>query len=136
MSRMGFWNRMIHCSSKKRKRLDARKALYRVNHQSWWKEELPSDEEYETAKANLERYGWEVDYIISHCCPTSIQDALSGGTYLADRLTGFFEEVSQRCQFKYWFCGHYHLNEILKQRYMFLYEQVIIKIEGVVEHKA
>ena len=109
----------------KRKRLDARKALYRVNHQSWWKEELPSDEEYETAKANLERYGWEVDYIISHCCPTSIQDALSGGTYLADRLRGFFEEVSQRCQFKYWFCGHYHLNEILKQRYVLLYEQII-----------
>ena len=38
----------------KRKSLDARKALYRVNHQSWWKEELPSDEEYETAKANLD----------------------------------------------------------------------------------
>ena len=109
----------------KRKRLEADHALYRVNHQSWWKEELPSDEEYETAIANLERYGWEVDYIISHCCPTSIQDALSGGAYQADRLTDFFEEVSQRCRFKYWFCGHYHLNEILKQRYVLLYEQII-----------
>ena len=110
---------------KKQERLEASRALYRVNHMSWWKEELPSDEEYETAIANLERYGWEVDYIISHCCPTSIQDALSGGAYQADRLTDFFEEVSQRCRFKYWFCGHYHLNEILKQRYVLLYEQII-----------
>lgn len=109
----------------KRKRLETDNALYRVNHQSWWKEELPSDEEYETAIANLERYGWEVDYIISHCCPTSIQNVLSGGVYLADQLTDFFEEMSQRCQFKYWFCGHYHLNEILKQRYVLLYEQII-----------
>lgn len=109
----------------KRKRLETDHALYRVNHQSWWKEELPSDEEYETAIANLERYGWEVDYIISHCCPTSIQNVLSGGVYPADQLTDFFEEMSQRCQFKYWFCGHYHLNEILKQRYVLLYEQII-----------
>lgn len=108
----------------KRKSLDARKALYRVNYQSWWKEELPSDEEYETAKANLDRYNWQVDYIISHCCPTSIQDVLSGGAYQADRLTDFFEEIAQRCQFKYWFCGHYHLNAVLEQRYVLLYEQI------------
>ena len=113
------------CFKQKRKRLEVDHALYRVNHQSWWKEELPSDEEYETAIANLERYGWEVDYIISHCCSTSIQNVLSGGAYPADQLTDFFEEVSQRCQFKYWFCGHYHLNEILRQRYVLLYEQII-----------
>ena len=59
----------------KKKNLDARRALYRVNHQSWWKEELPSDEEYETARASLDQRNWQVDYIISHCCPTSIQDA-------------------------------------------------------------
>ena len=109
----------------KRKSLDACRALYRVNHQSWWKEELPSNEEYETAKVNLDRYNWQVDYIISHCCPTSIQDALSGGAYRADKLTDFFEEVSQRCQFNYWFCGHYHLNAILEQRYVLLYEQIV-----------
>ena len=109
----------------KRKSLDAHRALYRVNHQSWWKEELPSNEEYETAKANLDRYNWQVDYIISHCCPTSIQDALSGGAYQADRLTAFFQEVSQRCQFNCWFCGHYHLNALLEQRYVLLYEQII-----------
>ena len=55
--------------------------MYRVNYLSWWKEELPSEDEYQTARANLEKAGWEVDYIITHCCPTSVQDELSGGFY-------------------------------------------------------
>ena len=49
---------------------------HRINHISWWRQELPSDEEYIEALQNLERYNWQVDYIITHCAPTSI--ALAG----------------------------------------------------------
>ena len=42
---------------KKCRKLDASRAMYRVNHRSWWKEELPSEEEYQTARANLDRAG-------------------------------------------------------------------------------
>ena len=38
--------------------------LERGNHLSWWKEELSSEEEYQTARASLDRVGWEVDYIL------------------------------------------------------------------------
>jgi hypothetical protein len=37
--------------------------MCRVNHRSWWKEELPGEEEYQTARANLDSVGWAVDYI-------------------------------------------------------------------------
>ena len=47
-----------------------------MNHRSWWKEELPNEEEYQTARASLDSVGWEVDYIITHCCSTSVQDEL------------------------------------------------------------
>ena len=86
--------------------LNHRGALYRVNHRSWWKDELPCEDEYQTARANLDRAGWAVDCIISHCCPTSVQDELSGGFYKAGALTDFLEEVALRCQFKYQFLGH------------------------------
>lgn len=109
----------------KRRRLDAAGALYRVNHRSWWKEELPSEEEYQTARATLDRAGWAVDYIITHCCPTSVQDALSGGFYQADALTDFLEEVARRCKFQYQFLGHYHTNRIIREKYVLLYEQII-----------
>ena len=110
---------------KKCRELDARGAMYRINHLSWWKEELPSEEEYQTARANLDSVGWAVDYIISHCCPTSVQDELSGGFYKADALTDFLEEVAQRCQFKYQFFGHYHTNRVIWEKYVLLYEQII-----------
>ena len=66
-----------------------------------------------------------MDYIITHCCPTSVQDELSGGFYQADALTDFLEEVSQRCRFKYHFFGHYHTNRIIREKYVLLYEQII-----------
>ena len=110
---------------KKCRRLDARGAMYRVNHRSWWKEELPSKEEYQTARANLDSVGWAVDYIISHCCPTSVQDELSGRFYKADALTDFLEEAARRCRFKYHFFGHYHANRVIREKYVLLYEQII-----------
>ena len=108
----------------KRKKLDNEYALYRINHVSWWKEELPSDEEYETARRNLDACGWKIDWIISHCCPSGIADIIGGGLYQHDRLTDFFEEISERCQFDYWFFGHYHDNRLIMQKYVLLYDQI------------
>ena len=109
----------------KLQRLNARGAAFRIDHRSWWKEELPSPEEYQEARRNLERTGWEVDYIITHCAPTSIQNDLLGPLSKPDALTDFLEEIGQRCQFKYHFFGHYHGNEIIKKKYVLLYEQII-----------
>ena len=110
---------------RQRKMLDKEMALYRVNHVSWWKEELPSDEEYKIARANLQSCGWKVDYIISHCCPTSIADILGGGLYQPDPLTDFFEEVKKKCEFAHWFFGHYHDDRVLMRKYILLYEQIV-----------
>lgn len=109
----------------KRKALDRRMALYRINHVSWWKEELPSDAEYEAARNNLDACGWRVDYIVTHCCPNSIADIIGGGLYQPDRLTSFFEEVKERCAFDHWFFGHYHDNRKLMRKYILLYEQIV-----------
>ncbi len=105
--------------------LEQRGALFRVNHRSWWAEELPSEAEYLEARANLERVHWNVDYIISHCCPSSIQDVFSGGMFKKDALTEFFDEVRQKCTFRYWFFGHYHSNMVIEKKYAMLYEQII-----------
>jgi len=110
---------------RKKRQLDKRMALYRINHISWWKEELPCDAEYETARKNLDACGWRVDYIISHCCPSSIVDLIGGGLYQHDRLTDFFEEVKERCLFDYWFFGHYHDDRALMRKYILLYEQIL-----------
>lgn len=98
---------------------------HRINHKTWWQEELPCYEEYRSAQSNLSQHNWTVDYIITHCCPTSIQDQLYKGRYSADPLTDFLEELSQRCQFKRWFFGHYHIDQMLTGNYLVLYEQIV-----------
>ena len=44
---------------------------------------------------------------------------------MADALTDFLEEVSQRCQFRYHFFGHYHTDRVIREKYVLLYEQII-----------
>lgn len=100
------------------------RGLFRINHYSWWKEELPSDIEYEEARQNLDSCDWKVDYIISHCGPNSVIDIIGRGFYTHDRLTDFFETVLQKTEYKNWFFGHYHDNRIIGQ-HILLYEQIV-----------
>ena len=53
---------------KKKRVLDKGWRTYRINHLSWWKEELPSEEEMETGRKNLAEHDNDVDYIVTHCC--------------------------------------------------------------------
>ena len=109
----------------RKKRLDARRALYRINHISWWEDELPGEADYTEAERNLNRCGRQVDYIVSHCCPSSLVDILGQGMYQHDRLTVYFESIKNNIQFRYWFFGHYHDNLVLQQKYVLLYEQIM-----------
>ena len=47
--------------------------LFRVNHVSWWEEEMPSANEMERGMENLNKVDNTVDYIITHCCSSSTQ---------------------------------------------------------------
>ena len=100
------------------------RARYRINHISWWTQELPSDGEYAEARRNLDTVGWQVDYIITHCAPTSI--ALMGSRHNeADRLTDFLQEVRERAKYHYWLFGHYHDNKAVDEKHILLWEQIV-----------
>lgn len=100
-------------------------ARFRVKHQSWWEEEMPSQTEYGEAKHNLEQADYAVDYIITHCAPSSIVDKLGDGGYSHDQLTDFFEEVLRKARFHYWLFGHYHDNKVIDDRFVLLWEQIV-----------
>lgn len=107
------------------KRLAARQAMFRINHRSWWKEELPSAEDYDEARKNLAQHGMEVDFIITHCAPDSLAKIITGPFYQQDALTEFLEEVKRDCKYKHWFFGHYHDNAVVAGKHVLLYEQII-----------
>ena len=84
---------------------------------------MPSEAEYAEAKANLERAGWCVDCILTHCAPSGILPKIDLG-YRPDPLTDFLETVRQRCRFSAWFLGHYHTNHVIDGRYFLQWEQI------------
>lgn len=99
--------------------------FYRVNHVSWWEQELPSKEECREGIANLCQANFEVDYILTHCLPTSLHLLASEGRYEADPLTEYLEQIRELTNYKYWFCGHYHWDHNLTEREKILYSQII-----------
>ena len=107
------------------RRLSRKKALFRVKHVSWWEEEMPNAEEMEEGRQNLAKHQGQVDFIVTHCAASSVQDRFSGGLFQADPLTDYLEELRQACRYQRWFFGHYHDNRTVTEREWMLYEQII-----------
>lgn len=110
---------------KKKRKLEKEWQPYRVNHLTWWKEELPSEAEMEEGRRNLLKYGNQVDFIVSHCAASSTAALLSQGMYERDLLTDYLEEIHQTVKFQKWFFGHYHDNRNVSAEEILLWEQII-----------
>lgn len=109
----------------KKKEVDKGWLPYRINHISWWSQELPSEAEMEEGFKNLSIHGNTVDFIVSHCCSSSTQVLLGGGMFTPDVLTNYLEQIRKTVTFKKWFFGHYHDNKNVNADEILLYEQII-----------
>ena len=98
--------------------------MFRVKGVSWWAQEIPGEDEYAEAVRNLERVGYKVDYIISHCASTCVQQKLNPD-FTPDRLTDFLEKVKEKADYHYWLFGHYHDNKAVDEKYILLWEQIV-----------
>jgi len=95
---------------------------------SWWREEMPSQEEYSEAIDNLNKNNWCVDYIITHTAPTSIIHTLETDHDVYNKeneLSDFLEEIEKKTKYKKWFFGHYHLDKNINNKYYVLYQNII-----------
>lgn len=98
---------------------------YRVNKVSWWKEELPTESEMEEGLQNLGLHGNKVDFVITHCCASSTLAEFSYGIYKPDFFHRYLEKVKQRCSYRKWFFGHYHMDKDVNGKELLLFEQII-----------
>lgn len=92
---------------------------------SFWREELPTNDEYRTAAQNLEEVGKRVDYIITHTAPREIIRRMGKYPDMHDaELTGFLEWVMYEIEFKRWFFGHWHQDTAIDDRFRALWFDV------------
>lgn len=113
--------------AEKKRWANRRHLPYRVRNISWWEQELPTEEELQEARTNLSRADYRVDYVITHCCCTHLQNEICRrfglyNTYEADILTDFFEELEARLEYKAWYFGHMHGDVRIDEKHFLMYE--------------
>ncbi|SHH19754.1 metallophosphoesterase family protein [Clostridium grantii] len=99
---------------------------HRKENISWWKEEMPSKEEYEEGLKNFEKHKWTVDYIITHDCCSNLKDILLYKNAKRNELNKFFDLIETKVNYKHWFFGHYHEERTFQDnKHTVIYNDVI-----------
>lgn len=80
---------------------------------SYWKDELPTWDEYEYGMGMLDKHNWEVDFVISHTCPLNIIGNIIRRTIYTqgkfkDPVAEYFFEIQKKLSFGQWHFGHFH----------------------------
>lgn len=112
----------------KKKMARKRGLAYRINHESWWEQELPNEEEMNEGRKNLGQCDYQVDYVITHCCANSVQDIIDSGpgkVFSTDVLTDYFQELEEKLTYKHWFFGHYHMERAIDDKHSLLYHAIV-----------
>ncbi len=98
----------------------------------WWREEMPTAEEFRIGAQNLDENDCKVDYILTHEPPQLIKSAMqlrAGTEQRVSKLNGFLEEVSRTCEYRHWYFGSMHEDRTLTPKFTSVFEK-ILPIDG------
>ena len=124
----GILDRQTVDFAEQKRRADRAHLPYRILQESWWPQELPTEGELQEGLRNLERYHYEVDCVVTHCCGSSLQERLNAGTgrsCAADLLTDYLEILEQKLHYKHWYFGHYHRDCQPDERHTLVYYAIL-----------
>jgi len=95
---------------------------------SWWPGEAISGDDVEIAWSNLLDIGMEVDYILTHTCPTDVlacHGIVGGGAKLIDPASFILQDLALVTKFKHWYHGHLHVDSTKMGKFTCLYENIV-----------
>ena len=100
----------------------------RVEHETWWREELPTPAELQEGAEAIDEAGCQVDYILTHEPPSIVKSTMLLRTGDADRvnkLNGYFEQLNRECKFKHWYFGSMHEDKIITKVHTSVFRDII-----------
>ena len=106
--------------------------------ESWWRQEIPSEEEFRRGLDVLEEADWKVDWILTHTAPNHILKKTNLLKYLAgDPVSAYLDELCREVGYDRWFCGHLHLNRYFPEDRLHVLRENILngETEKVVSKK-
>ena len=95
--------------------------------ESWWPQEVPSDEERAYAERQLAGLNWQVDYVLTHDAPSSaLREIDPDWPYILmpDDNTDWLQSIADRLTFKRWFHGHCHVDRWWDTTFTGLYNEI------------
>lgn len=108
----------------------SRDKIYRKSNLSWWKEETPSQEEFEYGLKNLRNFyenGEKIDMVLSHTAPNFLVSLMGFGGEI-DKTCLYLENYFYEIKPKEWYFGHFHEDKefIVKNcKFKVLYNEII-----------
>lgn len=88
---------------------------YRTQGIDWWAGEVATDKERKELYDIVEATD-KVDYILTHCAPTTILHRLSA-SYRQDEMTDLMDSIYYNIEFSHWYFGHYHMHMDFEDRF-------------------
>lgn len=101
--------------------------MYRTEGVSWFPEEIPIRAEYEEGWNNLEKAGFQVDYIFTHTGPREVVASMGYGELSDDEveLRQYLQRVAEFTDFTAWYFGHFHEDLEIEERFFCLYNEMV-----------
>jgi len=96
----------------------------RIDRVSWWNEENITYSDIDNALNNLKKRDNKVDYVLTHCAPSSVLTKKIG--YKKDKNTDALEELSSIVITDHWYFGHYHSDKIIDKKYRLFYHDILV----------
>lgn len=99
---------------------------YRELGKTYWKQELPNQDDFDECIKNLNIIGCRVDFILTHFAPASIIDRLGMSPHGCESdLNDYLENVLNLVEFRHWYFGHYHIDKNLFEDATCVYHKII-----------
>lgn len=99
---------------------------YRNENISWWKQEMPTQEEYDRGIKKLREHNFKVDMIITHTAPlTELGKLVTINKGWITELEHYLEGIKQTVKFNKWYFGHFHKDLYLGEGVYSMYEDII-----------
>ena len=102
---------------------------YRTLNKSYWKEEVPSEEDYENGNKNLKACDYKIDYVITHTCPLNLIPSLGGyHSAMEERqLQNYLQYVNETVydSLTRWYFGHWHRDQEFGEKFRVIYLDLV-----------
>ena len=81
----------------------------------------PSQRDFDRCNANLEKAGWQVDYVLTHSPSGIINRFLNMDSFATGSLFDYFDELAHKLEYRKWYFGMYHKDKFISSKAQAVY---------------